>query len=235
MIHLYQFTPLWNIPNASVYCMKTECFLKLSRIEYKTHNVLNPGKAPRGKLPFIKDSDAHQTITDSSFIIDYLKNKFGNKLDGDLSPEQQSLGICIQRLLEDHLNWLIIYDRWVDENGWKIIKHEFFGQLPFILKLFIPELIRRNIVKTCHRHGISRYTDQEREIMGKKDIDALTTFLGNKTFILKETPSSTDCIVWTFLTQILYTPIPSKLKDYVKTIPSLLEYDKRMKNEFYQA
>jgi glutathione S-transferase len=234
VIHLYQFPPIWNIPNASMYCMKTECYLKLSRIKYKIITVRDPRKAPRGKLPFIKDTDNNKIISDSSFIIEYLKTKFGDKLDQNLSSEQQAVGLSIQRLLEDHFNWLIIYERWVDDNNWKIIKREFFGALPVLLQLFVPGLVRRNIIKLCHNQGISRYTNQEREVMGKKDIHAIVTFLGNKPFILKDSPSSIDCIVWTYITQILYTPISSKLKDYANTLPTLLNYDKRMKQLFEQ-
>jgi len=81
MIHLYQFAPVWGIPNLSVFCVKLETYLRMANLSYEKHSTV-PFKAPKGKLPFIEDQG--NKIADSRFIIDYLKKTYGDRLDGDL-------------------------------------------------------------------------------------------------------------------------------------------------------
>lgn len=83
MIKLHQFPPLWGLPNASPFCMKVETWLRMAALPYETAVVFNPAKAPKGKLPFITDNG--KVVADSGLIIDYLKETYGDKLDGGLS------------------------------------------------------------------------------------------------------------------------------------------------------
>ena len=46
-------------------------------------------RSPPKKLPFIEDDE--NKIADSQFIIDYLEEKYGNRLDGHLSDDQKAL------------------------------------------------------------------------------------------------------------------------------------------------
>src|SRR5579872_6852327 len=112
MITLFQFTPLWDLPNVSPFCMKLEVYLRLAKIPYKVKYVNNPSRGPKGKLPFIKDND--EAMADSGLIIDYLKAKYGDPLDHDLTHAQQGESRALQRLLEEHLYWVMLYARWIE-------------------------------------------------------------------------------------------------------------------------
>jgi glutathione S-transferase len=124
MITLIQFPSHWNLPSASPFCIKLEAYLKLSKIPYQIKVINDPRGAPKGKLPFIKDGE--KTIADTSLIIEYLNKTYGDKLDVNLTPEQKALAITIQRLCEDHLYWIIMYERWLTDGGWKVINPVFF-------------------------------------------------------------------------------------------------------------
>lgn len=226
MITLYQFPSHWNLPSASPFCIKLETYLKLAKIPYQTKVINDPRKTPKGKLPIIKDGE--KIRADSSLIIEYLNKTYGDKLDSHLTPEQKALAITVQRLCEDHLYWIVMYERWIPDGAWKVINPVFFGNLSGPLKWFLPSMIRKNIKKACYNHGIGRFTDEERFQLGKQDIDTIVTLLGTNSYFFGNNPTSIDATLWGFITPLLNTPIPSKLRDYASNIPALAEYDSRM-------
>ena len=71
MITLYQFSPVWGLPNTSPFCLKVETYLRMTEVPYEIKFVMDPRKSPKGKLPVIKMNG--ETIPDSELIIDYLK------------------------------------------------------------------------------------------------------------------------------------------------------------------
>jgi glutathione S-transferase len=73
MLKLYQFSPRWNIPNTSPFCLKLETYLRMAQIPYTNKYVNDPRKSPKGKLPYILDDG--KKIADSNLIIDYLQLK----------------------------------------------------------------------------------------------------------------------------------------------------------------
>lgn len=227
MINLYQFPGYWGLSSASPFCIKMETYLKLANIPYKSVVTYDLRKTPRGKLPYITDGD--QKIADTSLIIDYLKKTYGDKLDQHLTLEQKAVGISVQRLCEEHLFWILMHTRWVYEPGWKIIEPVFFSKLPKWLQLFVPTLIRKKIKQACYIQGIARFTDEERFLLGKQDIDTITQLLGSKPYFFGEQPTSIDAVLYGFLTPLIHTPIPSPLRDYISTLSTIMAYDQRMK------
>ncbi|MDX2165185.1 MAG: glutathione S-transferase C-terminal domain-containing protein [Gammaproteobacteria bacterium] len=227
MIQLFQFPGYWGLSSASPFCIKMETYLKLANIPYKSVVSYHLKKAPKGKLPYIIDGE--KKIADSTLIIQYLKSHNTVNLDKDLTPEQIALATTIQRLCEEHLFWILMYERWIPESGWKVIGPIFFSKLPIILKLFVPTIIRKKIKRACYEQGIGRFTDEERFFLGKQDIDAIVTLLGTKPFFFGDKPTTIDATLYGFITPILNTPIDFPLRDYAKKIKALTDYDQRMK------
>ena len=227
MIQLFQFPGYWGLSSASPFCIKMETYLKLAKIPYKSIVSYNLKKAPKGKLPYIVDGD--KKIADTTLIIAYLKAHNTTNLDKDLIPEQIALATSIQRLCEEHLYWIMVYERWVAESGWKVIGPVFFSKLSWLLQLFVPGMIRKKLKTACDIQGIGRLTDEERFFLGKQDIDAIVTFLGSKPFFFGDKPTTIDATLYGFITPILNTPIDFPLRNYMKHITALTDYDMRMK------
>jgi len=206
--------------------MKLETYLRLAKIPYTVKQLNNPGRAPKGKLPFIKDGE--QVVADSGFIIEYLKNKYGDPLDKDLTPIQKGQSVALQRLFEEHLYWVIAYMRWVEPSGWEVIQKSFFGFMPFLVRKIIPNLIRRKLKKTLYSQGIGRHTREEIYSLGKQDITAFAALLNVKPFVHGDKPTSIDACAYAFLACILLTPVDSPLKTFAKSIPELSAYCERM-------
>ena len=70
----------------------------MAEIDYELA-VGDPREAPKGKVPWIDDNG--HVLGDSTFVIDYLKQKYGDPLDGRLTTQQQATGHVIQKMLED--------------------------------------------------------------------------------------------------------------------------------------
>lgn len=231
MIKLYQFPPLWNLPNASPFCMKLETYLRMVNIPYEIINVANPRKNPKGKLPCINDNG--KKISDSGFIIDYLQKTYDDPLDSHLTKEQKASALALRRMLEEHLYWIIVYSRWIDERYWAITKKAFFNHLKGPLHYFLPALVQKKLGRDLHQQGIGRHSVTEIYQLGIEDLRALSIALEQTPFCMGDTPSSIDACIYAFLANILYPPIPSPLQDYAASQQHFIDYCARMKKRFY--
>ena len=104
MIKLHQLARTWGIPNLSHFCVKIETYLRMTKQPYQVVDSL-PLKGPRGKLPFIVDKG--KKVSDSRLIVNFLKSTYGDTLDAHLSAEQKAIAKSFQRLLEEHLYWIV--------------------------------------------------------------------------------------------------------------------------------
>lgn len=228
MIRLFQFTPSWGIPNASIFCVKLETYLRMTKTPFETVHANDPSKAPKGKLPYIQDGD--KIMGDSTLIIEHLKKEYGDLLDSDLTSEQQGISIAVQRLLEDHLYWIILHSRWCDETGWPIIKETFFGVLPEEQREQISKQAREKMRREIYEQGLGHHTEEEMYRLGKEDIDALAVLLTDKNYLLGERPHSIDACVYGTLVNLLFVPFDSTLYQHAKTYPMFFAYCERMRD-----
>ncbi len=227
MITLYQFAPGFDKPfSVSPFCAKLEAYLRLAGLEYKTVNLGDPRKAPKGKLPFV-DIDG-DLMGDSTAIIATCKDRFGDPLDGDLTAEQHHRGLLVQRTCEEHLYWSMIQSRFVDDRGWQLQKGVVGDTLPAPLRLFVPGLVRRGIGKALQAHGIGRHGQDEIYSAGVADLEACQAQLDGKAFLLGDTPTSYDCSLWRHASCALSTKSSNALTDGARTLTELGAYVERM-------
>jgi glutathione S-transferase len=231
MITLYQFPPAWGLPNASPFCMKVETYLRMCGLPYTVVNVFNPAKGPKGKLPYI--TDGANTVADSSFILDYLKATYGDKLDADLDPRTRAEAHALRRLMEEHLYWCAVYDRWAVDENWALTKPAFFGSLPPGVRDLVAVLARRGQLKALHGQGVSRHAREEIYALGRVDLTTLSDSLGNKPFFLGNRPTSLDATAYAFLANLLWVPINSPLTRHARSLDNLVAYGERMKQRYY--
>lgn len=232
MITLYQFGPAWGIPNPGQFNVKVETYLRMTDLPYEVVETL-PLNGPKGKLPFIEDDG--QQIADSRFIIEHLKNKYGDPLDNGLSSEQRAISTAMQRLLEEHLYWVGMYARWQysDEN-WQINKKAIFGGLPPAIRDIVALVYRRLIIrKQIYGHGTGRHNATEIFQLGQVDLDALSAFLAEKPYFMGDKPTSLDASAFGILINTVCSPIESPAKEYGLNQVNLPAYCDRMMTEFF--
>src|ERR1035437_7549707 len=99
MLKLVQFHPAFGVRNMSPFCLKLETYLRMTGIAHEVVWSSDVRTAPKGKLPYILDVDV--VMGDSALIIDYLKARHGDPLDGTLSAEQKAQVLAWSSLFED--------------------------------------------------------------------------------------------------------------------------------------
>jgi glutathione S-transferase len=233
MIQLFQFESAFGLPNASPFCMKLETYLRMTALPFEIPraSLSHLQKAPKGKMPYIEDEG--RMLADTGFIIDYLKTRYGDPLDGWLDATQQAVALAFQRLLEENLYWAVVYTRWVEPQGWELTKAAFFGKLPVPLKWFVPTLARRGLIKELHGHGMGRHSRAEIMAIGKRDIDALANFLADKPYFMGSRPCSLDAAAYAFLANLVWPPVASELKAHAKQYQQIEAYCNRMRSQYY--
>ena len=227
MIRLHQFAPAFGLLNASPFCMKLEVYLRLAGLPYEAVNDGNVMKAPKGKLPYIEDQGA--VVADSTFVIDYLMQTYGDTLDAGLTAEQRALATAFQRLFEEDLYWAVVHTRWADPAGWARTKVAFFGALPPPLCWLLPPLARRGILGEMRGHGMGRHSEAEIHTIARRDVDAVADFLADKPYMLGASTSSLDATAYAFLANLLWAPVDSPIQRHALGRPNLEAYCQRMK------
>ncbi len=223
MITLCQFAPVpgWEV-NASPFCLKVETYLRCAGLPFRAEATL-PMKAPKGKLPFIIDEDGRR-IPDSGQIVAHLEATRGALLDGGLSQEQRARGHLIRRTCEESLYFVLLYSRWFDEDGWRLVKPAYFHDLPAPLRLILPDLIRRRLRRDALGQGLLRHSRDEIYALGCADLDALAAALGDRAFFVADRPSSADVCAYAFLANILKAPLRNPLRDRAKSHERLASF-----------
>lgn len=231
MIKLFQFPAFWNLPNISPFCMKIETYLRMANLPYEVVAVQDPRKAPKQKLPYINDDGV--IVADSGRIIKYLKQKYNDNLDASLTELQKAESLALQRLLEEHLYWILVYSRWVDPANWPVTKKTFFATLPILIRELVAASVHKKMIRYLHDQGIGRHTQEEIYDLGLDDLHALNEMLNHHVFLVRDVPTSIDASGYAFIANILVSPIPSPLQAYVKSQTNFVNYCEQMKKKFY--
>ena len=232
MIELHQYPGSWGLPSSSPFCIKVETYLRITNIPYKIIWENNPGRGPKGKMPFIQDGE--EIISDSSFIIEYLQKNYTPDLDAGMSEEQQAIMLAFQRLIEESLYWVLLYSRWGDEGGWYQIKKEITPLLPPIIGKGIIKIIRKRLLRQAYLQGMGRHTPEEIYHLGNKNLQSIVKFLGEKPYFFGKKPRSIDCSLYGFLITILWSPVPGPLPEYAKKFRYLQDYCVRMRDTYWK-
>ncbi|MEO1017640.1 MAG: glutathione S-transferase family protein [Pseudomonadota bacterium] len=224
---LVQFPYVWE-RNVSPFCLKLESWLRLAEIPFTVRVTMNPGGAPLGKLPYI--IDGRQKIADSSAIIAHLKQTRGVDPDAGLSDEDFARSHMLQRLLEEHLYFVLLYSRWIDPDGWSVLRDGFFRSLPAIFRPLVRAMARRSERQLLKKQGLGRLERTEVYERGLADLAAISCLLGDRSFFLGDQLTTIDAIAHGFLANILYVPIESPLKRDAQHFTNLTAWCDAMEN-----
>lgn len=231
MITLYQFPSHWGLPNASPFCLKLETYLRMIEMPYAIRFVLDPRRSPKGKLPCLKIEG--ELFPDSELIIEHLKEKHGDVLDGQLSDEQRALITLLDNTFTERLYWIMVYYRWKQAAGWETIKKTYFTKLPFIARLFVPNKVRKDTIKALYQQGTGRHKPEDVFKLATRTLDAIAVTLGDKKYFSGDQITSIDATAFAFLANIVWVPYNDPLKSYLQKYSNILNYCERIWSIFY--
>ena len=231
MLEISVYPPGLGEISGSPFSAKILCLLEMSGQEYVRKNQPDPRKTPKGKYPVLN----HQgnIVPDSDQIRDYLENTFGLDFDEGLTREQRGISRSVIRMVEENVYFAIVSNRWQNEIHWRVIKEEFFAGIPMLLRGFIANKVRKGVINQVVSQGMGRHTDQERLERVKKDLDAVTAILGDKTFLFGPKPTAADASVVAMLRALAFFPLENDLSNLMLNNPALMAYVERGKAKIY--
>lgn len=229
MIKLYTFPEAFGLRNVSPFCLKIEMALAHLGEEFEIVLEADPRKSPKGKLPYIVDNGL--TIADSELILEYLDAKSDGKLYGGLSNEERALGMAFTRLIEDHLYWILVASRWVDDAWFGNVREGFFGNLPPFIKPLVSSIARRQVSKTYLLHGLGKHSLDDQAGFARRDFQSLSSALQERAYIAGTRLTVFDFSVASLLSGIYDQKPATWLNSIADEFPELREYAERIQAE----
>ena len=230
MLKLVTFPPAFGAPSASPFGVKALCLLKLVGAEFELV-AGDPRKAPKGKLPMLVDGDV--TIPDSEAIRGHLEQKFNVDFDAGLSLEQRATSRAVIRMCDEHLYFLLVCDRWLNDANWAVVKEQFFGMIPALVRGFVTKKIRQKVRDNMHAQGVGRHSVEEQFGRADKDIKAILALLGDKPFLFGDTPTAADASAAPVLAAMAGSPTETMLSQRINADAPLLAYLDRVREALY--
>jgi isoprene-epoxide---glutathione S-transferase len=237
MIQVYGYLPAWGLPDISPYVTKLIFYMTITKIPFTYHSQdlsKLDADAPYGKLPYIVDDDGTK-IGDSNLIIEYLQRKHGDPLDGELSDNDKAVCLAFDRMISEHLYWSgVIQPRWRQDEGWEVY-------IPYIIGSTDPpptevrealDAFRARILAQFQGQGMGRRDAECVCTFYKKDIDALSTFLGGNKYFLGAKVHVIDTMFYSMLRHLVDQPQKWVGTGYIESKGNLVDYMQRMREEF---
>lgn len=230
MITLYSFGPAFGLPDPSPFVTKAEVLLKMAGQPYAV-DTGGFNKAPKGKLPYIVDDG--ETIADSTFIRWHLEQKYHIDLDRGLDTEQRAVAWAFEKMLEEHLYWVMVHARWIDDANFDKGPRSFFRKIPAPIRPVLVPMIRRQVRRALHGQGMGRHSPEEIVALGTRSIEAAADFLDAKPYMMGLEPTGLDATAFAFLAGVLCPLFETKLRTAAERHDNLRLYVGRMTARFY--
>ena len=230
MITLYTFGPAFGLPDPSPFVMKGEMLLKLAKLPYEV-NTKGFTRAPKGKLPFIEEDG--RVVADSTLIRLYLEKQHHIDFDRGLSTRERGIAWATEKMLEDHLYWVLVYWRWMKDENFARGPANFFKRAPAIIRPFITKHVRGKVRGNLHGHGIGRHSEGEMTEMSDRAFEAMSQILGDNPYLMGSEPCGADATAFAFIAGSLCPLFDSPAHAKAQTLPNLAAYRDRMMAEFY--
>jgi glutathione S-transferase len=231
MLELHTLPRAWGLATFTPFGLKVMAYLRLAEIPFVLVVENNPGRGPKGKLPWIVDNG--RAIGDSGFIVEHLAREYGDRVDAWLSPSQRATAHAVRRMIEESFCFAILHTRWVDDAAYRELTAVLFANVPRPLRALLPALVRRRLLRDLWGQGIGRHDSREACQLGGQDLVALAECLGDKAYLLGDRPASVDASAYAFLAVILFVPIDTPLKNKLREHRNLTAYCERMHKTFF--
>src|SRR5262245_30012464 len=225
-IKLFQFPRMFGVPNLSPFCCKLETWLRIAGLPYKVVDTPDPRKGPKGKLPFIEDGGAR--IADTSLIVDHLVRTRGVDPDAGLDASQRATALLIQRTLEEHYAFVVLYTHFIRPDGWQHTRAT-FDSVPALIRPLVANLVRGQMRQILWRQGILRHSDESIIEAGLRDWRAVLMMMSDGPYFFGDAPTGVDAIVFGALATTMSTPIESPIRDFLRSQPRCAAYEERMR------
>ncbi|MDW5415786.1 glutathione S-transferase family protein [Iodobacter sp. CM08] len=230
MMTLYAFGPAFGLPDMSPFVTKAELLLKMAKCDYQT-NRHGYAKAPKGKLPYLQTDNA--LIDDSTLIRFYLEQDQKIDFDAALSPSERGIAWAFEKMLEEHLYYISLKDRWANDENFAKGPGMIFKHIPWPIRGLVIRQVRQKMNRKLQIQGIALHKESDIIKLAKKDLDSLADFLADKPYLMGDQPCAADASVYAFMRSALCPLFDSATHQHAISKANLIAYCDRMTKEFY--
>ncbi|SLN59809.1 glutathione S-transferase family protein [Ruegeria meonggei] len=225
MLTLLTYPSAFGLFSASPFCVKTAYMLQKSGQNWQRSDMLDPRKMPHQKLPVLRTPE--RLLPDSDLIRDWLEAQ-GADFDTGLSDVQKAQSRALIRMAEEHLYFQIVLDRWGNDEVWPILYDTFFTGIPALIRRPVSNSVRKSVLKGIVTQGIGRFSLAERLDRVERDLEAISAYLWQSSFLLGDHPTAADMSVGPILAAMRATPADTPLTRRIKQDNLLNSYIDRV-------
>ena len=216
----------FGLQNVSPFCLKAEMLMTHMGLDYTMEIQQDPRKAPKGKLPYLLADG--EVIADSELILEYLDNITQGAVYQGLSAKEHAMGLALSRLVDDHLYWLMVASRWLDEAWFPNVVEGFFHIVPKPFRGFVARAARKEVDQTLHLQGLGRHTSQEQEGFARRDLKALEDAVGSEGFLFGDEPCVFDYTIASSMAGVFDQQPPTWVTHVAEEFNGLKDYTERV-------
>lgn len=232
MITLHAFGPAFGLPDPSPFVTKAEMLLKLAGLPYRADSSMAAfRKAPKGKLPYIDDEGT--IVADSTFIRWHIEKKYGVDFDAGYDARDRATAWAVEKMLEDQAYWAIVFERWAVDENFDRGPRKFFDQAPAPIRPLIVAVARRKVRRNLQGQGFGRHGPDEIAALGIRAIEAAADILGDRPYLLGDTPCGADATVFAFVAGALCPAFESPVRRAAEKRTNLVAYRDRLMARYY--
>lgn len=232
MITLTTFGPAFGSPDPSPFSMKGMALLKMSGLEHR-FEAGDPRNAPKQKIPYITDNGTR--IGDTTLFQSYLERTYGVDFYPGLSDAEKATAWAFEKMCEEHLYFCALHERWMKDANFNKGPRKFFDAVPAIMRPVVTMMVRRSIKASLHGQGIGRHSDDEILDLAKRDMVALSDFLGEKPYFMGDTLTGADATIHSFVVAMFCPLFTGQMLDAAKSHQNLLDYHDRLMAHWYDG
>lgn len=227
----YHLPGAWGLPSVSPFCLKLDAVLRMTGVDHVSVTAATPFGGPKGKAPWIEHEG--RKVGDSTLIVLYLNARLGIDPNAHLNDEQRGLALAVQRLIDENLYWVMVYDRWVRLENWALLKSTVLGGIPVPIRAIMAPIARRGVRRQLKAHGMGCHSEAEIVAIGTRDISALAAILGDKPYFFGGVPSEVDAVAYGQLANFFFVEFASPMQAVIASHPNLLCFIERFRDRYY--
>ncbi len=164
----------------------------------------------------------------TTFIRWHIEKKYNIDFDQGLDANQKAIAWAFEKMAEDQLYWVVVHDRWMNDDNFRKGPVRFFHRVPAPIRPFVIATVRRKVRTALHGHGFGRHSPDEIVALGTRSIDAIADFLGDKPFFMSSEPTGADAAIFSFACAVLCPHFESRTRRAAERHENVPRYVGRM-------
>ena len=169
----------------------------------------------------------------STFIRAHVEGKYGFDFDAPLSLQARAQAWAFERMIEHHVYWALVGARWVDAENFAKGPAHFFDGAPEHMREKLREDAQFRVAENYLLSGLGRHAPDEDVDLAIRSLFALSVQLGDKPYLMGDTPCGTDATAFAALAGILTPFFTSPLRERTEHFRNLTDYVDRMMQQYF--